>query len=238
MRISCRRPLRENIPALMALFGIWNINFNGARTHAVLPYAQALAQFPAYLQQLEMESNGKSVSRSGESLDYATAPVVWGSAGTVGAAFLLPAAPPGPLRRYRPISSCVRKGGYDSARHAILNANRPAQAEALALGRHDAALEPHRRYPGDRPSSVIGIERLDPRNLGRLIALYEHKVFVQGIVWDINSFDQWGVEYGKEPQARFADACAGTQPQRIRRITHGPGNIQPRHSQVPQNGRG
>ena len=190
-------PLEQNIPALMALLGIWNINFNGARTHAVLPYAQALAQFPAYLQQLEMESNGKSVSRSGEAIDYATAPVVWGSAGTVGQHSFYQLLHQGTAAV--PADFIVaREGAYDPARHAILNANAFAQAEALALGRHDATLEAYRRYPGGRPSSVIRIERLDPRNLGRLIALYEHKVFVQGIVWDINSFDQWGVEYGKQ----------------------------------------
>ncbi len=190
-------PLEQNIPALMALFGVWNINFSGARAHAVLPYAQALGQFPAYLQQLEMESNGKSVSRSGESLDYATAPVVWGSAGTAGQHSFYQLLHQGTAAVPADFI-VVREGSYDSARHAILNANALAQAQALALGRHDAALEAHRRYPGDRPSSMIGIERLDPRNLGRLIALYEHKVFVQGIVWDINSFDQWGVEYGKQ----------------------------------------
>ena len=97
----------------------------------------------------------------------------------------------------------VREGRYDPARHAILSANAIAQADALATGRHDAALEPYRRYPGDRSSSLLRIERVDPRNLGRLIALYEHKVFVQGIVWDIDSFDQWGVEYGKQLASRM-----------------------------------
>jgi len=194
-------PLEKNIPALMALLGLWNINFHGARTHAVLPYAHALAQFPAYLQQLEMESNGKSVNRAGEPLDYATAPVVWGSAGTVGQHSFHQLLHQGTAAV--PVDFIVvQEGRYDQDRHAILTANAYAQAQALALGRHDAALAPYRRYPGERPSSVIGLERVDPRNLGRLIALYEHKVFVQGVLWDINSFDQWGVEYGKQLAAQ------------------------------------
>ena len=190
-------PLEKNIPALMALFGLWNINFHGAHTHAVLPYAQPLAQFPAYLQQLEMESNGKSVNRTGEPVDYSTAPIVWGSAGTVGQHSFYQLLHQGTV----PVPAdfiVVGESQYDPERHAILNANAYAQANALALGRHGAALESHRRYPGERPSSIIGLERIDPRNLGRLVALYEHKVFVQGVVWDINSFDQWGVEYGKQ----------------------------------------
>jgi glucose-6-phosphate isomerase len=154
-----------------------------------------------------MESNGKSVSRSGESLDYATAPVVWGSAGTVGQHSFYQLLHQGTAAVPADFI-VVHEGSYDSARHAILNANALAQAQALALGRHDAGLEPYRRYPGDRPSSVIGIERLDPRNLGRLIALYEHKVFVQGIVWDVNSFDQWGVEYGKQLAQQMLQAGA------------------------------
>ena len=190
-------PLEKNIPALMALLGLWNINFQGAPTLAVLPYAHALAQFPAYLQQLEMESNGKSVSRAGEPLDYATAPIVWGTAGTVGQHSFHQLLHQGTAAV--PVDFIVvREGSYDRERHAILAANAYAQADALALGRHEAALDPWRRYPGERPSSVIGLERVDPRNLGRLIALYEHKVFMQGVLWDINSFDQWGVEYGKQ----------------------------------------
>ncbi len=190
-------PLESNIPALMAMLGVWNINFHGARTHAVLPYSQPLAQFPAYLQQLEMESNGKSVTRAGEPVDYATAPVVWGAAGTVGQHSFYQLLHQGTASVPADFI-VVKEGAYDPARHAILMANASAQAEALALGRHDPSLEPWRRYPGGRPSSTITLERLDARNLGRLVALYEHKVFVQGVVWDINSFDQWGVEYGKQ----------------------------------------
>jgi len=203
-------PLEKNIPALMALLGLWNINFHGASTLAVLPYAQPLALFPAYLQQLEMESNGKSVNRSGEPLDYATAPIVWGSAGTVGQHSFYQLLHQGTV----PVPAdfiVVSEGSYDAQRHAILTANAYAQAKALALGRHDAALEPYRRYPGERPSSIIGLDRIDPRTLGRLVALYEHKVFVQGVVWDINSFDQWGVEYGKQLATQML-ARAGGEP--------------------------
>jgi glucose-6-phosphate isomerase len=186
----------------MALVGVWNVNFLDARTHAVLPYATPLRLLPAYLQQLEMESNGKSVDREGRALDYATAPVVWGAEGTVGqhsfhqllhqgtqavpADFIVVAEAPGDPRRRR-----------------ILAAHATAQAEALAFGRDDPALPPYRRYPGNRPSSTLTLERLDARHLGRLVALYEHKVFVQGIVWNINSFDQWGVELGKELAGRL-----------------------------------
>lgn len=190
-------PFEENVPALMALLGVWHINFHGAQTHAVLPYAQPLAQFPAYLRQLEMESNGKSVDRAGSVLDYATAPVLWGAAGTVGQHSFHQMLHQGTLAV--PVDFIiVKEGSYDATRHAYLAVHARAQAEALALGRQDTSLEPYRRYPGDRSSTMLQVERLDPRSLGRLIALYEHKVFVQGVVWDINSFDQWGVEYGKQ----------------------------------------
>ncbi len=190
-------PLKENVPAMMALLGVWNINFEGARTHAVLPYYQPLAQLPAYLQQLEMESNGKSVTRSGEPVDYATAPILWGAAGTVGQHSFYQLLHQGTSAVPADII-IVREGRYDPERHTILKANGVAQADALAMGRDDAALEPYRRYPGNRPSSVITLEHLDPRTLGTLLAMYEHKVFVQGVLWDIDSFDQWGVEYGKQ----------------------------------------
>ena len=190
-------PFEKNIPALMALFGVWHVNFHAAQTHAVLPYSHALALLPAYLQQLEMESNGKCVDRAGASLDYASAPVLWGSAGTVGQHSFHQLLHQGTV--VVPADFILaRTTSYDPARHAMLTANAFAQADALALGRRDASIEPHRRYPGERSSSMIALERLDPRSLGRLIALYEHKVFVQGVVWAIDSFDQWGVEYGKQ----------------------------------------
>ena len=201
-------PFAANLPALMALLGVWHVNFHGAQTHAVLPYAQALAQLPAYLQQLEMESNGKSVDRAGEAVDYATAPVLWGAAGTVGQHSFHQLLHQGTVAV--PADFVVlREGEGDPARHRMMVANAIAQAEALAYGRHDATLESWRHYPGDRSSSMITLERLDPRNLGRLLALYEHKVFVQGCVWNINSFDQWGVEYGKQLAASILTRLDG-----------------------------
>ncbi len=181
-------PLLANMPVLLALLGIWYTNFFGAETHAVLPYAEALRELPAYLQQLEMESNGKGVDRDGQRVDYATAPVVWGAVGTnsqhafhqllhqgthlVPCDFLVPVAATGA-----------------AAENAL------AQAAALMAGK-DADL-PQRRFDGNRPSSTIMFRDLDPHSMGQLIALYEHKVFVQGIIWNVNSFDQWGVELGK-----------------------------------------
>ncbi len=167
-----------------------------------------LAQLPAYLQQLEMESNGKSVDRAGEAVDYATAPVLWGAAGTVGQHSFHQLLHQGTVAV--PADFVVlREGEGDPARHRMMVANAIAQAEALAYGRHDATLESWRHYPGDRSSSMITLERLDPRNLGRLLALYEHKVFVQGCVWNINSFDQWGVEYGKQLAASILTRLDG-----------------------------
>ena len=191
-------PLERNLPVLLALAGVWNRNFLGAPTHAVLPYDHHLHRLPAYLQQLEMESNGKSVRRDGQPVECATAPVIWGEPGSnaqhsfyqflhqgtepVSVDFLLPAA-----------SMADRQQQQDVAALNCL-----AQAWALAAG--DPADEdagPHRQYPGNRPSSLIMYPRLDPSTLGKLIALYEHKVFTQGVIWDVNSFDQWGVELGK-----------------------------------------
>jgi glucose-6-phosphate isomerase len=174
----------------MALIGVWNTNFLGAPTHAVLPYSNALRLLPAFLQQLEMESNGKRVDREGRLVDYATAPVLWGGEGTVS---------------QHSFHQLLHQGTYiipadfvDIGEDQVLTANLLAQADALAYGTDDPKLPPHRQYPGNRPSSVLFLEKLDARNLGRLIALYEHKVFTQGVIWNINSFDQWGVELGKE----------------------------------------
>jgi glucose-6-phosphate isomerase len=197
-------PLERNLPALMALLGIWNVNFLGAATHAVLPYSNALRLLPGYLQQLEMESNGKSVDREGRSIDYATAPVVWGAEGTVGQHSFHQLLHQG--TQTVPADFIVfGEAPGDSGRRAILAAHATAQAEALAAGRDDPLLPAHRRHPGNRPSSTLTFERLDARNLGRLIALYEHKVFVQGVIWNINSFDQWGVEFGKQLAAEILE---------------------------------
>jgi len=193
-------PLEDNFPVLMALIGIWNINFLGFKNLAVLPYDQRLRLLPAMLQQLDMESNGKQVRIDGEAVDYATSPVVFGEAGTNGqhsfhqlvhqgtdvipADFIVVAKPAHSL-----------DGHQDKLlSHAL------AQSQALMAGRtlEEAGGNPHRVFPGNRPSNTLILKRLDPRSVGKLIALYEHKVFVQGAIWGINSFDQWGVELGKE----------------------------------------
>lgn len=197
-------PLESNLPVLLGLLGIWYRDFFDAQTHAVLPYAEDLRELPAYLQQLEMESNGKRVDRDGAPVGCATAPVVWGAAGTTGqhafhqllhqgtllvpADFVVPARP---------------AAGADPEAHRLLLANALAQSAALAFG-GDASAAPHQRSPGNQPSTTLVLRRLDPRSLGALLALYEHKVFVQGIVWGINSFDQWGVELGKALAKRLA----------------------------------
>ncbi len=199
-------PLEANLPVLMGLLGILYNNFFGAETHAVLPYDQYLARFPAYLQQLDMESNGKRVDLTGRAVDYQTGPVIWGEPGTNGQhAFyqlihqgtkLIPCDFIGFLQSENPLGQ----------HHDLLMANLFAQSEALAFGKTAEevraegvaeALVPHRTFPGDRPSSTLLLERMTPAALGRLIALYEHKVFVQGTIWGVNSFDQWGVELGK-----------------------------------------
>ena len=183
-------PLEKSIPVLMALVGVWNANFLGATTHAVLPYANALRLLPSYLQQLEMESNGKHVDRNGKAVDYATTPVLWGAEGTVSQHSFHQLLHQG--------TQVVPCDFIDLGLERNLSANARAQADALAFGTDDPKLPPHRQYPGNRPSSMLTLDGLSPKNLGRLIALYEHKVFVQGVIWNINSFDQWGVELGKE----------------------------------------
>jgi glucose-6-phosphate isomerase len=183
-------PLEKNVPALMALLGVWNTNFLGAATHAVLPYSNALRLLPSYLQQLEMESNGKRTDREGRVVDYATAPVLWGLEGTVSQHSFHQLLHQG--------TQVVPIDFIDISSTEILSANARAQADALAFGTDDPKLPPHKQYPGNRPSSLLSLDGLNARNLGRLIALYEHKVFVQGVIWNVNSFDQWGVELGKE----------------------------------------
>ncbi|WP_420639849.1 glucose-6-phosphate isomerase [Candidatus Poriferisocius sp.] len=200
-------PWAENLPALLGLIGVWNRNFWGWPTHAVLPYAQELALFPAYLQQLDMESNGKSVRADGTPVTTATGPVVWGGPGTNGQhAFhqlLHQGADVVPVDF---IGFCRPNHAY-AEHHDLLMANLLAQAEALAFGAPDAD-NPHRRFTGNRPSTVILGDRLAPRTLGQLVALYEHKVFTQATVWGINPFDQWGVELGKSLAADIAGEFA------------------------------
>ena len=199
-------PFEKNLPVLMALLGVWYNNFFGAHTVAVLPYEQYLKRFPAYLQQLTMESNGKHVTLAGATVNYATGPVYWGEPGTNGqhsfyqlihqGTDLIPCD-------FIAFSQTLNKLG---SHHDILIANVFAQAEALAFGKtaEQVASEgtpdwlvPHRVFEGNRPSNTILIDRLTPAVLGKLVALYEHSVFTQGTIWQINSFDQWGVELGK-----------------------------------------
>jgi glucose-6-phosphate isomerase len=183
-------PLEKNIPVLMALVGVWNTNFLGMTTHAVLPYSNALRLLPSYLQQLEMESNGKRIDREGREVGYATAPVLWGAEGTVSQHSFHQLLHQG--------TQVVPCDFIELGLEPNLSANCRAQADALAFGTDDASLPPWRQYPGNRPSSMLVIEGLTAGNVGKIIALYEHKVFTQGVIWNINSFDQWGVELGKE----------------------------------------
>ncbi len=215
-----RAPLPRNLPVLLALLGIWNRNFLGAPSHAVLPYDDHLARFPAYLQQLEMESNGKSVRRNGAPVESATCPVIWGEPGSNAQHSFYQLLHQGteavPIDFLLPARSAVGR----QAQQDLAAANCLAQAWALAEGdpadAPGSGRSPHQRYPGSRPSSLLLFERLDAGTLGKLVALYEHKVFVQGVIWDVNSFDQWGVQLGKRLASQLAGAVtergAGADP--------------------------
>lgn len=207
-------PWVENLPALLGLIGIWNRNFWGWPTYAVLPYAQELALFPAYVQQLDMESSGKSVRADGTPAPIATGPVVWGQPGTNGQhAFHQLLHQGTDIVPVEFIGFCRPNHGLDQ-HHDLLMANLLAQAEALAFGTPDAADpdtgDPHRSFPGNRPSTVVLGDQLTPRSLGQLVALYEHKVFTQATMWDINPFDQWGVELGKTLATGIAAELTGS----------------------------
>ncbi len=199
-------PLERNMPALLALLGIWYNNFFEAQTHAVLPYAQNLERFPAYLQQLDMESNGKSVQQDGRPAAGQTGPVVWGEPGTNGQHAFHQLLHQGTKLVPCDFIGCIRPDTRVGDHHEKLLANLLAQTEALAFGRSAETvrgegvpewLAPHRVFEGTRPTSTILMDALTPRRLGALVALYEHKVFTQGVIWNIGSFDQWGVELGK-----------------------------------------
>lgn len=206
-------PLEENLPVVMGLLGVWNQNFLGACSLAVLPYSQYLRSFPAYLQQLDMESNGKSVTLGGERVSVDTGPIVWGQAGTNGQHAFYQLIHQGTRLIPCDFIGFARSLSGLGNHHDLLMANVFAQSEALAFGK-DAetlrgegvpeALIPHKTFEGNRPSSTLLARELTPRSLGALIALYEHKVFVQGTIWGINSFDQWGVELGKVLAQRIA----------------------------------
>ncbi|TNC99059.1 MAG: glucose-6-phosphate isomerase [Gallionellaceae bacterium] len=221
-------PLEQNMPVIMALIGLWYRNFFDATSYAILPYDQSLESFMAYFQQADMESNGKSVDRQGNAVDYETGPVLWGGTGTNGqhayyqlihqGTQMIPADFIAPARSQHPIGE----------HHATLLSNYFAQAEALMKGKTaaearaelessgmDAAaieiLLPHKVFAGNKPTNSIMFDLLTPRTLGRLVALYEHKIFVQGIIWNLNSYDQWGVELGKQLAAHIQPELRGAE---------------------------
>jgi glucose-6-phosphate isomerase len=232
-----RTPLADNLPVLMGLLAVWNANFLGANTVAVLPYEQYLKRFPAYLQQLTMESNGKHVTLDGDPIAYATGPIYWGEPGTNGqhsfyqllhqGTHLVPCdfigfgqgLHPVPVHHDHAAAAATAAGDQ----HDLLLANLIAQGEALAFGKTAAevraegvaeTLVPHRTFAGNRPSTTILAQRLTPYTLGTLVALYEHSVFVQGVIWGIDSFDQWGVELGKQlAQTTIAELTAAQLPE-------------------------
>ena len=213
-------PFDRNLPVLMALLGVWNTNFLGAHTLAVLPYDQYLKRFPAYLQQLTMESNGKHVTLDGARVDYETAPVYWGEPGTNGQHSFYQLIHQG--TRIIPCDFIAFRGSLNpiGRHHDILMANVIAQSEALAFGKTPDEVKaegtpdwlvPHRVFEGNRPTSTIVAERLTPEVLGTLVALYEHIVFAQGVIWGVDSFDQWGVELGKALAQRITGEIEGKE---------------------------
>jgi glucose-6-phosphate isomerase len=212
-------PIEKNMPIQMALIGIWYNNFFKFNTQAILPYDQGLSLLPSYLQQADMESNGKFIDRDGNRVCLETGPVIWGESGTNGQHAFYQLIHQGtqfvPCDFIMPIKSHYNPGDKKNLHHKILMSNLLAQSQSLMMGKtidearselinsglsdqEISSLLPHRSFEGNRPSNTILFEKLTPKNLGKLITLYEHKIFVQGIIWNINSFDQWGVEYGKQ----------------------------------------
>ncbi|WP_024302843.1 glucose-6-phosphate isomerase [Pseudogulbenkiania sp. MAI-1] len=211
-------PFERNMPVILALIGVWYNTFYGAHTHAIMPYDHGLRRLPAHIQQLDMESNGKRVGRYGERLDFETGPVIWGEEGVNSQHAFFQLLHQGtrlvPCDFIVPMNSHYRV----DQQHAVLVANCLAQTEALMRGKAEAEvmaelsdlsgdrldmLLPQKLFPGNQPSNTLAIDKLTPHALGMLMALYEHKVFVQGVIWGINSFDQWGVEYGKQLARRI-----------------------------------
>jgi len=208
-------PIEKNMPVILALLGIWYNNFFDAQSHAVMAYNQYLRRLPAYLQQLDMESNGKTINRDGERVDYLTGPIIWGETGSncqhaffqllhqgtkpVPADFLIPAKTKNPLGEQH----CVLLSNFFAQTRALMKGKTESEAltELEAMGCSEEIIKdvlPHKIFEGNKPTNSIIFENLDPRTLGAIFAMYEHKVFVQGVIWNINSFDQWGVEYGKQ----------------------------------------
>ncbi len=223
-------PLEQNAPVILALLGVWYVNFFGASSHAVLPYDQYLHRLAAYLQQADMESNGKSIDRASQPVDYATGPVIFGEPGTNGQHSFYQLIHQGTaIIPCDFIAPAVTHNKLPTDHHALLLSNFFAQTEALmrgktadearaelaAKGLSGDALEaavPHRVFPGNRPTTSILLRQVTPRSLGALIALYEHKIFVQGIIWNVNSYDQFGVELGKQLAGVILPELAGTEP--------------------------
>ena len=221
-------PLEKNLPVIMGLLGIWYNNFFGSDTHAIIPYDQYLSRLPAYLQQLDMESNGKRVDRNGETTDYSTGQIIWGKLGSNGQhAFfqmihqgtrLIPADYICMLENKHPIGEhqCILLSNFFAQTEALMRGKNTQEVttELLAQGLTNEQIEqllPHKIFPGNKPSTSIFLQKLDPKTLGSLIAFYEHKVFVQGIIWNINSFDQWGVELGKQLAKVIQPQLAGKE---------------------------
>lgn len=223
-------PLEKNIPVILALLGVWYSNFFGAETHALLPYDQYMHRFAAYFQQGDMESNGKYVVRAGEKVNYSTGPIVWGEPGTNGQHAFYQLIHQG--TRIIPCDFIAPVNSHNSPRdgtlhHSILLSNFLAQTEALMKGKDKKEviaelkkskmsddkiqkIAPHKEFTGNRPTNSIMVDYINPFTLGAMIAMYEHKIFTQGIIWDINSYDQWGVELGKQLAKAIEPELSGT----------------------------
>ena len=215
------QPFERNAPVLLGLIGLWYVDFFGSQSYAIVPYSQYLARFTDYVQQLDMESNGKRVTRSGSRVGWATGPVVWGTPGTNAQHAYFQLLHQGTVLVPVDLIGFAHPAHDLGEHHDLLIANLLAQAEALAFGKTaeevaadgvDADLVPHRTFPGNRPSTVVLAPRLTPSVLGQLVALYEHKVFTQGALWGVNSFDQWGVELGKALAQRVTGDLKGPMP--------------------------
>ena len=198
-------PMEKNMPVVMALLGIWYSNFLGAQSTAVIPYCERLGLLPSYLQQLDMESNGKSTQLNGKPVSYDTGAILWGQTGTNGQHAFFQLLHQG--TRLVPIDfiAAVKDPLSNEEHHRVLLGNMLAQGSALMCGQDAPDQQPHRHYPGNKPSNTLLMNSLSAKNFGALIALYEHKVFVQGSIWNINSFDQWGVELGKKMANELLD---------------------------------
>lgn len=221
--------LEQNLPVILALLGVWYNNFFGAESHAVLPYDQYLHRLPAYLQQGDMESNGKRVTRDLAVVDYSTGPIIWGEPGTNGQhAFyqlihqgtkLIPTDFIAPAQTHNPLGNHHRVllSNFFAQTEALMRGKTAEEArdELVAAGMRGEALEqlvPHKVFPGNKPSNSILLRQVTPRSLGTLIAMYEHKIFVQGVIWDVNSYDQWGVQLGKQLAEGIVAELAGDEP--------------------------